>query len=527
MLDSNTKAYTQPRPFLFPHKLALPRLAVADPARQLASSVLPRACRGLLAGLAISLAGTTLAAPPAIQLHPDNPHYFLWRGKPTVLITSGEHYGAVLNLDFDYTRYLDTLSHDKLNLTRTWTGGPYIEPASAFGIAHNTLAPAEGRFLAPWARSSTPGYAGGGNKFDLNAWNPAYFRRLHDFVAHASRRGIVVEMNLFCPMYDDSQWRLSPFNSPNNVNGVGDLSRTNVYTLDRNGGLLAFEERITRKIVTELRGFDNVYYEICNEPYFGGVTLEWQKHIADVIQEAQRAAGIPNGRGQLISQNIANGSAVVRDPHPGVSIFNFHYATPPETVGMNFALNKVIGDNETGFLGTNNLPYRVEAWEFILAGGGLFNNLDYSFTAGHEDGSFVYPASQPGSGNAALRRELHVLRDFMQGLDFVHMGPDPSVLKEVPSGLVCRALVERGKQYALYLRPATLPKGNAPAPTYSPAALRLDLPEGVYAARWLDPLSGKVVAKDRFHHSGGTFTFTTPAFTGEMALCILRRGGGL
>lgn len=28
---------------------------------------------------------------PPISLHPDNPHYFLFRGKPTVLITSGEH----------------------------------------------------------------------------------------------------------------------------------------------------------------------------------------------------------------------------------------------------------------------------------------------------------------------------------------------------------------------------------------------------------------------------------------------------
>jgi len=24
-------------------------------------------------------------------------------------------------------------------------------------------------------------------------------------------------------------------------------------------------------------------FEVCNEPYFGGVTMEWQHHIADVI----------------------------------------------------------------------------------------------------------------------------------------------------------------------------------------------------------------------------------------------------
>jgi len=54
-----------------------------------------------------------------------------------------------------------------------------------------------------------------------------------------------------------------------------------------------------------------------------------------------------------------------------VSIFNFHYAAPPDTIAMNWELKKLIGDNETGFRGTNNLPYRTEAWDFILAGGAL------------------------------------------------------------------------------------------------------------------------------------------------------------
>jgi hypothetical protein len=31
-----------------------------------------------------------------IALHPDNGHYFRFRGKPAVLVTSAEHYGAVL-----------------------------------------------------------------------------------------------------------------------------------------------------------------------------------------------------------------------------------------------------------------------------------------------------------------------------------------------------------------------------------------------------------------------------------------------
>ena len=54
-------------------------------------------------------------------------------------------------------------------------------------------------------------------------------------------------------------------------------------------------------------------------------------------------------------------------PHPAVSIFNFHYTTPPDAVTWNYALNKVIGENETGFRGTKDLVYRTEAWDFLLA----------------------------------------------------------------------------------------------------------------------------------------------------------------
>src|SRR5438046_2641470 len=127
----------------------------------------------LKASLALALFGVALPASAAkapLALHPDNPHYFLFRGKPAVLITSGEHYGAVLNLDFDYRKYLDTLAKDDLNNTRTFSGA-YCESPGDFNIASNTLAPLPGRFICPWARSATAGYANGGNKFDLNPWD--------------------------------------------------------------------------------------------------------------------------------------------------------------------------------------------------------------------------------------------------------------------------------------------------------------------------------------------------------------------
>ncbi len=83
-----------------------------------------------------------VAAEPPIALHPENPHYFVWHGEPTLLITSGEHYGAVMNLDFDYVRYFDELQRNKLNHTRTFSGVYRETPArSASRITHSLLWP--------------------------------------------------------------------------------------------------------------------------------------------------------------------------------------------------------------------------------------------------------------------------------------------------------------------------------------------------------------------------------------------------
>lgn len=390
------------------------------------------------------------AARAPFTLHPENPRYFLWRGKPTILVTSGEHYGAVLNLDFDYAAYLKTLKADGLNHTRTWAG-TYREVPGSFGITDNTLAPLPGRYIAPWARSAEPGYAHGGNKFDLTRWDPDFFKRLHDFMRVASECGVVVELNLWCPNYDENLWKASPMHPSNNVNGAGlgpdgkPVPRDQVYTL-KHPSLLDVQLAATRKIVQELRGYDNLYYEIANEPYFAGVTLEWQHRIAEAIVEAEK--DFPHKH--LISQNVANGRAKVSKPHPAISIFNFHYCVPPDVVEMNWALGKPIGENETGFRGKDDVLYRTEGWDFILAGGAIYNNLDYSFTYKNAEGTFL-AYSSPGGGSPALRKQLRILKDFIHGFDFLRMAP-AKVVRRAGEGLEARALAEPGRQYAVYVR---------------------------------------------------------------------------
>ena len=49
------------------------------------------------------------------------------------------------------------------------------------------------------------------------------------------------------------------------------MPREEVYTL-QHADLTRVQEELVRKLVRELNRFDNLYYEVANEPYFGGIT---------------------------------------------------------------------------------------------------------------------------------------------------------------------------------------------------------------------------------------------------------------
>lgn len=476
----------------------------------------------ILFPILLSIGGLTLAQP--IRLHPQNPHYFLYRNRPTLLITSAEHYGAVLNADFDFVRYLDELARNGLNYTRLFTGS-YFEPQGAFNIQKNTLAPKPERLLTPWARSQPSEDRSG--KFDLSRWNEDYFRRLRDFVQAAEKRGVIVEVTLFSSIYGDAQWKINPFNSANNVNQTDAVKRQQVHTMD-NGNLLAHQERMVRKIVRELNQFDNVIYEIQNEPwsdnhvlagpinsylpnweqewrnrieYPAANSLAWQKTITSFITSEERS--LP--KRHLIAQNFTNFRYPLKEVDPAVSIINFHYAYP-DAVTLNFGWDRVLGLDETGFAGNDDSTYRKLAWNFIFAGGGLYNNLDYSFTVEKPDGSDTNKA--PGGGSAALRDQLGILKRFIEEFDFIRMRPNRDLVALAP-GVFRQALAEPGRAYAIYLD-GTL-HGN----------LLLDIPAGTYQSTWIDVSNGRQLKQERHRHRGGRLTLQAPAYQMDIALKVI------
>jgi cellulase (glycosyl hydrolase family 5) len=447
--------------------------------------------------LVLSLALPAIAAPvETFRLHPKNPRYFEWQGRPTVLITATEHYGAVLNLDFDYITYLNELQRYGFNLTRTFSGA-YREIPGSFNIKENTLAPQPGRFVCPWASD-------GGNKFDLTKWDAAYFTRLKDFIAEAGKRGIIVELVFFCTMYSDELWQASPMHARNNVNGIGRVGADEVYAM-KEKALQDAQEAMVQKVATELNDAPNLYYEICNEPYErGGLTKEWTHAIANRIVATE--SKLP--RRHLIAEGIDRKFKVV-SPHPGVSIFNIHGATP-ECVHLN-DIPKVFADDETGGKGIKDFPYRSEGWEFMLAGGAVFDHLDFSFTVAQPGGTHKL-IDEPGGGSPALRSQLKVLKDFFGSIDFLKMKSDTNVVLAVggaSSSIKIQALAELGVAYAIYFN------GRGPCEA------TMELPAATYRAEWVNPLTGAVDG-ETLDHSGGQKKLRSPSFVEDIALRIKR-----
>lgn len=420
-----------------------------------------------------------------------NPHYFFFRGKPITLMTVGEHYSSLVNRNFPYEVYFDKLQQYGLNQTRIFSGS-YVGPADKGSpLVFN----GNRSFIAPWKWSKEQG-GHYGLKFDLNKWNPEYFKRLRDVLTSASKRDIVVEMVLFCSYYEDSDWKATPFNPENNIQGVGQLEHAHKSLTLANEKLVDYQKKLVRKIISECRDFDNVYFEIANEPYWshrGGVTPEERGAWHNVmINEALKAEShLPSNRRHMIAVNDAHASVHIAD----VSIINFHYITSGGFIGGIGGLKKFYHSgkalmlDETEFLKTHRVPRynandaRVEAWEFMIGGGSGYGNLALT----------SYGVKNPTADTPhadSLRVEIGNLKKLIEGLNLSQTHRDTTVLAGgIPSHIQSASLSSENKKYILYFH--TGQQIKKPAYTTFPGKFtvspQLKLPSGKYTAKWINP----------------------------------------
>ncbi len=485
------------------------------------------------------------AAGTPISIHPQNPKYFLFRGKPLVLIAAIEHYGSIVNRRFDFERYLAEAADKKQTMTRTFL--LYRELQSARNPC-SPVKPESPDFVAPWPRTG-PGKAMDGEpKYDLDRWNPEYFSRLHHFLSLASRLGIVVELTLFSNTYSNDVWALNPLRDGNNLQGIGAVEWPEYLSL-HDQKLVERQSAYARKIIQETSRYDNVYYEICNEPG-GGVTNHattrdvdaWQQTIAGILRDELRKL---NRRHLLMGQNAFSytpkfgqnfdasfsGSmldAVNVHPLPGLTLRgrtyqlgNFMSKELQLEQFRDFFLAAyherkpcISDEDNAASMYLDDIGWiidRKRAWMAVLCGA-HYDFIDFSIRAGVEAGTH--------ESRAKIRSWMRNLSEFIHSFDFIHALPAPDWIAGQPAHLVAAALAKPDEDYIAYLADAReLTDPTAGQPISGNISFRL--PEGHYRVGLYSP-SGGTYSPCLPAEGGHVVTFELAPFTDDVVIRATR-----
>lgn len=480
-----------------------------------------------------------------IGVNPDNPRYFTFRGRTRVLICATEHYGSVLNRAFDFERYLDDAADKQQTLTRVFLLFRELQSARN---PYSPCKPDSPDYLAPWVRSG-PGVALDGEPmYDLDVWNDAYFARLHRFLSMASERAIVVEVTLFSNTYVDEVWALNPLRASNNRNGVGNVEWPD-YTSQRDPALVARQTDFVRHVVRELNGFDNIYYEICNEPGGGfgeHVTPRdvdhWQEMIASVVREEE--AGLPNPHLVFWSQAFTYHPRWEQEfdesfANPHFDAVNVHPLPDLIFHGRRYDLGRFMGkelklaqirdfclavqpvarpcvldeDNSASLYRDQDgwTIHRKRAWMALLCGC-HYDYIDFSITVGREAGT---PASQ-----RAIRTWMRHLSNFIHAFDVAHAVPSLTWIQvDIPHAVVAGLCVS-GQMYVAYIADGR-ELGESGAGQPCSGTVRLDLPSGIHLVSFYAPVTGLYSPAIALEGARQT-TLYVPPFEHDIVLVVAR-----
>ena len=324
-----------------------------------------------------------------------------------------------------------------LNKVQLW-----IEIVGELGGGNHPFA-----FVAPVG--ATPSYW----KLDTKAAAAgSYFERLRSVVAEAKRQGLFVEVVFFAPSTGGPNFPAGPWGGGGRLpNGTGQYvvekfdSLQHFYSSSLKPALFEAQKRLVRWVVEELWCYDNVYYQIANEPEGlanqpVSTVVGWHRAMAATVIEAERQH-VTAGRlvgGHLIGvQPFRIDTAEQLRQDSSIALLNGHYTTITETGSAPKELGamrliracprepKAFGFNETKISTLPNAtgtemhqngtltwgtqePARAEAWEFFLHGGATLDHWSYNYT-------------DPRAAKA--RTELGKLRAFLQGLPLKNMQP--------------------------------------------------------------------------------------------------------
>lgn len=328
-----------------------------------------------------------------------------------------------------------------------------------------------------------------GGKADLDMWDPVFWKGLRYHCELARKNGMLVHICFFDgvelrPGTQSYRWCNSPWNTANQIKAVfdnpdrnsngyadenGDFYRVDLFT--SNSGLGRYQRRFIEKTLAETSTYDNVFYEIGNEPL--GSTAEWNRAVADFVRSKTR---------KPITQN-EGGRA------PNIDGWAQHKAGDPLQLKANLA--QIVGKgcpawedpDGPALMQASPDDLRRAAW-YSLAGGAAGWG---GFTADYWNGKF----------NARTATYYQRLQAFIRdsGLRFWEMAPSHDLVSH-PAENSCLALP--GSEYLVYVA--------------NDKSITIDLGKvsGDAVCRIYDPVSGKWQSTARV--SGGSVrTIARPA----------------
>jgi hypothetical protein len=432
----------------------------------------------------------------------DNGHYFEYDGKPLFLLGLGK-WTLINKIDVNYTAHNQWYQSYGINYNRITLTSPWYTDRT--------------KQVFPWNRSTTPGANDGGNKFDLNEFDPVFWDRLRGYLQDCEDRGIIVCIEFFdeCSVEqggDPHRWDYHPFNPQNNINNIPDLDTMDAsyssstgwsesfYNVN-NSVLMTLQDTYVQKLLNETSQYGNVIYEMANEYGGEGSTqfpghFAWPQHWIDFFSDYEAASGV-----QLLLTNMPFGEYYDQAEYfvaSGIVCIDAYRQFPApgnvqgvnDFLGAHYSKGKPIFGGLIGYdssVGADVSYNRKRFWTLFVSGG-AGSGLKGAGTAGED---------------TTMEEMLSDIHDFIEAcVQFWNMLPNDNL---VTSG-IAYCLANIGREYVIYL-----PEGGSVTVDLSDAT-------GTLTVEWYNPRNGTYY-DDGTITGGGSESFTPP-FSGDAVLHI-------
>ena len=485
---------------------------------------------------------TSIAAAPTegtsgtLFANPENPRYVTdgvkVRGMYRSIYLTGSHTWCNFMdcgntnppVAFDYDKYLDFLQANSFNFFRLWRAENARGGEAGPDFWFDPL---------PYQRSDECCAFDGGNKFDLEKFNQAYFDRMRERVVEAGERGIYVSIMLFDGWSIESKfgghnpWEGHPYKLSNNINNInGDVNGngqgedTHILT---GTPVTALQEAYVRKVIDTVNDLDNVLYEVSNEsPGYNPATPEmdgskdWQYHMIQFIKDYEAARPKQHPVGMTWEWLNGNNQYLYDSPADWISLggaANLEIYSPPAADGSKVILADT--DHLCGICGS-----RQWVWKSFTRGENpIFMDIYDNATS-----SRGMPFSNPAEEE--VRRNLSYVRSYADRMNLTAMTPQPELCS---TGYCLANASSDGAEYLVFLPSgakvaALLSKWdinkNPLIALPSDSKVDVDLSHSPIdlMVEWFDPVHGTIVP-DTAVQGGVAQSFNAP-FSGDAVLYI-------